>query len=240
MRKTILFALLTALIAPAAQADVYSFGGVTPDVIYGSGNTNDYWGIYTENGIELGMRARVRGEDTYNVTLAQTYIHEAGSPDGTAATWDFDFAANVGTRNLENTRIDLWIDLDPTTGVNYFELEDIFTHFSDNEVGTAATGSGGGLEYSAETGGTTLADYTVVQNSLNLGELGLVFDPYVSGTYDFLLHASNISNPSNEFKIDTAWMQVEVVAVPEPATIVILLQLAALSIAIGRNRRRNR
>ena len=106
--------------------------------------------------------------------------------------------------------------------------------------GTATTGNSGGLQYPGETGGTTLADYSVVQNSLNIGELGLGVDVYAEGTYDFLLNAWDISNPLNKININSAWMQVTVSEVPEPATAVVWSLLGAFGMATSWRHRRNR
>ncbi|MEA1950415.1 MAG: hypothetical protein U9N87_03465, partial [Planctomycetota bacterium] len=137
------------------------------------------------------------------------YQYSAGSAGG-FALWDFEFAANVGSRNLQDVQIDLWIDVDPAagaSGVNYLTLEDIFNPnpivpawsapisylnaaaWGEHEVGIATTAAGGGSLYTSETGTNTLVSYSVVQNAENMGEVIDGFDPNIPGTYDFKLTA---------------------------------------------------
>ncbi|MBN2293248.1 MAG: hypothetical protein JXM70_12530, partial [Pirellulales bacterium] len=124
MKNLFLTALIATLIAPAALG---SLGPVTPAVIYDDGTgtvPNGNWIVmsYPTQGIELALRAKERGTNVINVDSNGYYHYMAGS-SGEFALWDFEFAANLGSYNLQNIRIDLWIDIDPTSGVNYLALE---------------------------------------------------------------------------------------------------------------------
>lgn len=74
---------LTFLVAAGASA--LSFNqNVTPDVIYGSGNANGSWTVDRSNGVELGLRGKLRHnaagapENTFNSNGNGTYSFAAG------------------------------------------------------------------------------------------------------------------------------------------------------------------
>lgn len=246
MKKLILSALIVVFLVVGAQAAV-RIGGVTPDVIFGSGNVNEAWTVYTGfNGlfvedVEIGQRAKLGNENTYNMEpTGYYYYHQTGSPDGTAANWDFNFSANVdvqnaGVRNLANTRIELSIEVTPPSGISSISYYDVLADLTGNEVGTGSTPNGGGLLYPTESG-MDLSAYTVVQNSINIGELGVGFDVNAEATYDFVMSVYDPTNPT-AVKVCHSWMQVQVSKVPEPAALLVLLQLGVVALAVRRRKR---
>jgi len=233
-RLTTGFAVLAvaALLTTTAQA-----GNVTPDVIFGSGNPNGGWTISQSNGIEVGLRGKTR----FGPVLPNSggvYQATTGISSGTAATWNYEFSANVdwdGTSGLklDDVIVALEIDLDPSASVNYVGPFDVFSLWVDNAVGTNATGNGGGVIDNAN-----LNLYNVVQNSQNLGWAGIGFDPYADGIYDFRL--SVYAAADTGFTNPLAQTTAQVVVTPEPSSMVLLgIGMVGL-VGFGMRRRKQR
>jgi len=214
-------AVSAAALPQAAQA--LSFDqNITPDVIFGSGNGNGFWTVDQANNTEVGLRAKVRFAGVYNSNGDGTYNHAAGISSGSAAIWNFEFAINTNldgvsnnARTLDTVSIVLSVDTDPSAGVSMISF-DPFVAWTDNAVGTNATGNGAGVDGGAASSGT------VVQNSQNLGWLfgGLMipFDAFADATYDFQLSVF-----SGSTELSSTAMTVIVgaggTAVPEAATL---------------------
>ncbi|MBN2295156.1 MAG: hypothetical protein JXM70_22190, partial [Pirellulales bacterium] len=106
--------------------------------------------------------------------------------------------------------------------------------WGEHTVGTASTAAGAGVLYpSGLVGSQTLADFSVVQNAENMGEIINDFDPNTPGIYDFKLtaFAPNL-NPTADDKL-IVWMQVDTSMVPEPTSILIFTLLPVFSIVLG-------
>lgn len=79
-------AFALAFIAGAATAAPNYDVNVTSDVIFGSGNTNGGFTISRSNGIELGLRGKLRfdennqAQNTFNANGDGSYTFEAGNP----------------------------------------------------------------------------------------------------------------------------------------------------------------
>jgi hypothetical protein len=209
------FALIAAvLVTSSAQA-----GNVTPDVIFGSGNPNGGWTISQSGSIEVGLRAKER----FGPVLPNSggvYQATPGISSGTAATWNYEFSANVNWDGLSATTladviVALEIDTDPSAAVSYVGPFDVFALWTDNEVGTNATGNGAGV-----VDNSNLGNYNVVQNSQNLGWSPLPFDPLADGIYDFRL--SVYSSTDTNFTNPLAQTTMQVVVTPEPSSMVLL------------------
>ena len=98
-------AVIVGLSAGAAQS-----ANVTPDVIFGNGNDNGSFTVDTANGVELGLRAKVRFDDlnqpdnVFNYDGVQTYSFDPGVPGGSGfgfapnslstASWNFEWSIN--------------------------------------------------------------------------------------------------------------------------------------------------
>ncbi|QDT51542.1 PEP-CTERM motif protein [Symmachiella dynata] len=211
-RLTTGFAVIAvaALLTTTAQA-----GNVTPDVIFGSGNPNGGWTISQSNGVEVGLR----GKQRFGPVLPNSggvYQATPGISSGTAATWNYEFSANVdwdGTSGLTlaDVQVMLEIDVDPSAGVSFLGPFDVFSAWTDNAVGTNATGNGGGVIDNAN-----LNLYNVVQNSQNLGWAPIAFDPYADGIYDFRLTVLDANGGT------LAQTTAQVVVTPEPSSVVLL------------------
>lgn len=236
-------AALAGLAFPTAQATLYYDADVTPEVIFGSGNDNGYWTVNRDNGVELGLRAKLRfdsnnlPQNTFNSGGNGKYYFSPGTPpmgfgfdpySPTTPVWNFEWSVNsdyVGgstTPYLGQYRYELGIDFDPTAGTNFLFFDPINVTYADHAFGDNSTGNGGGVvavdaaEYSA-----FLFSKNVVQNSWNMeffnDDPWDIFDPNQAGEYTFYLKAWDSSGG------DLVGMtEVDVVVTPEPATALLL------------------
>lgn len=98
-------ALITAGFAAPASAVIMYGQNVTTNVIFGSGNTNGGYTTDRANGVELGLRGKLRfnaanlPENTFNSNGDGTYSFDAGLPPSgfgfapgftSTAVWNFE------------------------------------------------------------------------------------------------------------------------------------------------------
>ena len=211
-------ALATALTAPVAHAATTFVGEVTGDTIFGNGgNTNRGFTVTQENGIELGLRAKVRypsASDSIaalgNGGTSSVYTQQAGAV-GTSfrPTWAFDWSINSDWENgavklgAYDYRISLDVDPDGAGTTFYSTLygQDDPVNFSgtptpDHSFGNNSTGANAGTE---RVNFNVLSEYqdlvdgnNLVQNTFNysfmFSDLS-VFDPSRNGVYTIKLEA---------------------------------------------------
>lgn len=247
--KTLLTASL-ALICTPGFATLASNANITPNAIFGSGNSNGGFQVFTDNasGLELGLRARVRYPSPSNVTnvTGNTYTHQAGlaGPGLNRAFWNFDYSINTNFNGSGTTfgaaasagltfRID--IDIDPTAAVNPSTYSFDPLTWGDTSFGTNSTLSGQGLEFPAAPAGDNVA-----QNSLNYGFSGpgdfpglqAATNNFGSGLYTITLSAFDSTNTL------VGASSIVVNAVPEPTAALFGTLLASgLGATIARRRR---
>ncbi|MCA9424407.1 MAG: PEP-CTERM sorting domain-containing protein [Candidatus Omnitrophica bacterium] len=221
---------LSLVLAGAASALSYD-QNITPDVIFGSGNANGGWTVAQSEGVELGLRAKVRFPTPLNVFNSQgngTYNFSVGV--GTVfptPTWSFEWSINTNhdgsssfaTLNTLNYR--LYIDFDPSSGTDFEFFDPINTTFADHSIGNNGTGNGGGTEAGdAATYAALISSNNVAQNSWRMDFFddpifaGRTFDPNVAGSYEFKLIAYDGTREVASTNIT--------VEVPEPATIALI------------------
>jgi len=228
MISRVLLMLLLMLFSSFAQAHALIFdANATNAVIYGSGNANGDWTLDRSNGIELGLRAKLRYAGNIDPGNDSTYNAPTGLT-GTAAKWNFDFSINSNFDgstglNVGELSYTLFLDTDASQGVNFISYNPVTGHL-DNSFGTNATAKSQGVE-TKDSGvfATYLSDFNLVQNSQNLSWAGIGFDPFINGTYEFVLDAYDVSGSV----LASTFMTVVVgkggapVATPEPSTLLL-------------------
>ena len=192
----------TILFAPAALAATEYDQDVTPDVIFGSGNSNGAFTTDRESGIELGLRAKIpysgtthsNGDGTYSYSFAEmAACNFSWHP---YSCWNFEWAVNTDFDDssgllLVDLTYELGVDTDPGLGVSYYTLDPITPPaFFDHSFGNNLTANGGG----AEAGNpadylTLLTTNNVLQQSWRHQFLPVAYDPSIPGTYAVYLLA---------------------------------------------------
>ena len=234
---------------------------VTNNVIFGSGNANGSFTVDRTNGIELGLRAKLRfdasnqPQNIFNSNGDGTYTFSGGAAPGgfsfaqpptTTPIWNFEWSVNTdfdGSTGLklDNLTYELGIDFDPGPGTNFLTFDPITPvspNFFDHSIGDNSTASGAGQEANSFASYTALLNgFNLAQNSWNMEFFNNppfdTFDPNTPGTYDFFLRAID-ANGAELARVDAS---VNVV-VPEPVTAGLgLMGLGALALSIARRRR---
>lgn len=261
MQRTHVAALFAATLAgagfaPSSHALMFD-QNVTPDAIFGGGNDNGFYTVDRNNNVEIGLRGKLRfnasgnAENTFNSNHDGTYSFAAGvAPTKIfpTAEWSFEWSVNTdlsGTsgRTLDDLTYSLSLDTDPSLATNFSIAFDPIRGpgagglvLWDHDMGTNATGNGGGTTYTASeaayAGG--LAINNVAQNSWQAHwYFGPSFDPTVDATYDITLSAMDGNRVLATSAIQIIVGAGGAAAVPEPAT----LGLAACAL-LGLVRRR--
>ncbi len=237
----------------SASATLLYDQNVTPNVIFGSGNSNGSFTVDRANGVELGLRGKLRfnsvgsPENTFNSNGDGTYSFAAGvapTKSSPTAEWSFEWSINSNYDGngdtLDSLTYELGIDSDPTLSTDYLVFDPINGVNSsgivlwDHAIGTNATGNGNGVNFLSE------ADYAdgigannVAQNSWQPHWFISPFDPTVDGQYDFYLAA--FSNGQELARTNMSIIVGQGAAIPEPSTIALLtLGLVGFGFGFGR------
>ncbi|MBT1064281.1 PEP-CTERM sorting domain-containing protein [Bowmanella sp. Y26] len=253
MYKTTLNALAAAsmLVASGAYAGIIYNGNVTPDVIFGSGNANGSFTLDQQNGIELGLRGKLRHnaagqpENTFNSNGDGTYSFAAGVAPTQAsptAVWSFEWAINTNFENSTNLNLSdlsfvLGLDSNPSLSATYTTFDPINGINPglgilcwDHALGDNSTGNGGGIKTNCGLGSaevdyaTNLSDFNVAQNSWKPHWYIPGFNPEVDGTYNIFLSAMTKAGE------ELARTEIQIIVgqggrmeVPEPASLLLIL-----------------
>ena len=181
-------AALTA--ATPAQALMFD-ENVTNNVIFGAPNANGAFTVDRNDGIELGLRGKLRFDATglpqniFNSNGDGTYSFDAGAASGaglppwattTTPIWNFEWSINSDFEDstgfvLGDFTYELKIDFDPGPGQNFLTIDPILDPIfaaapvPDHAFGDNATGPGGGI-----MAGGSLPFYTALVDGTNLAQ----------------------------------------------------------------------
>jgi hypothetical protein len=184
-------AAAAALCAPAAQAVTAYDQNVTSNIIFTTGVDNGAFTTDRANGIELGLRGKLRFNESndpdniFNSNGDGTYTFQAGAAPGgfgfdpnspTTPVWSFEFSINSnydGTGGmLDDYTYRLSLDGDPGAGTDFSGAFDPINGapYFDHGIGDNGTAEGGGSV--APWGNATaysdlIANGSLAQNSWN-------------------------------------------------------------------------
>ncbi|NCQ34420.1 hypothetical protein GW813_04935 [bacterium] len=210
--KNVMLMLCMLLLAVPAFGLTYD-QNVTPDVIFGSGNANGHFTVDQANGVELGLRGKVRfnasglPENTFNELAPGEYYFLAGVGTGQSditPTWAFEWSVNTDFAGAGNGLVgdfayELGLDYDPSPATNYLVFDPITPNtlpmsapYWDHSMGDNSTANGAGVEAGdAPTYTSYLQTYNVAQNSWRYSWFDgfSTFNPNDTGVYDIYLAA---------------------------------------------------
>ncbi|MCP3951233.1 MAG: PEP-CTERM sorting domain-containing protein [Desulfobacterales bacterium] len=249
----------------SASAVILYDQNATPDVIFGSGNANGSFTVDRANGVELGLRGKLRHngsgapESTFNSNGNGTYSFAAGvapTQSSPTAVWSFEWTINSNFDgngvNLNWLTYELGMDSDPTLGTRYSTFDPINGGnpgeggdvLWDHALGTNVTGNGNGVSAGdAAAYGSGIASNNVAQNSWKahwfLNDYG-DFDPTLDGQYDFYLSASDLSGTELARTSMSIIVGQGAASVPEPGTLALLaLGLAGFGFGFGKRKKQS-
>jgi hypothetical protein len=234
------FGLLLLATTGSANATVFFDQDVTNEVIFGSGNANGSFTVDRQNGLELGLRAKLRFDENnlpqnvFNSNGDGTYSFPTGTPwpaggfGPATPVWNFEWSINSNADGsggvLSSFLYSIQIDFDPGAGTNFLTFDPINAPFFDHSIGDNSTPNGGGTEAADAAGYAALiASNNLAQNSWNIEFFNIgafdIFDPTVPGIYTIALTAFDVQG----LALASVSIDIIVAAVPEPPALALML-----------------
>lgn len=195
---------LLAMALPSQGAMAFN-QNVTPNILFGEGNANGFFTVDKDNGVELGLRAKIRYQGVYNSDGAGTYSFLP--TDNWNVEWSInsDYEGTTGTKLSGLTYV--------LTGYFYgsnVAYDPVNVLIADHGIGDNSTANGAGDNDGARTPvsyASLIAANNVAQNSWR----SLMYAP---GSYVYTLEAFKEGN-----LVASTSITVEVAPVPEPTTV---------------------
>lgn len=186
----------------------------------GSGNPQGGWVVDTENGIELGLRAKQRGQVPIYWTSGNQYTAPVGT-NGGRAIWNYEFSIDVNSGGQGGNTLGTMLAAGDVFSLTVSDSEgdtgsvNPLAHWVDD----SGYGHAPGVTMTSKGEPQVPTDW-VAQNSENLSfsdsPLAGFFNPNSPDTYTFTLAVTS----ANGTPIASDVMVVD--AVPEPATLSLL------------------
>ena len=225
----------TTLASPDSNPATADTGATSnPSWYNGSGNPQGGWTTDTANGIEVGLRAKIRGGAEIDTPTDTYYVPpgSGGSPLG--ALWNYEFSIDlnpgggVPPYTLANILADTTLEIKDLTNPSTVIIDPL-TFWTDN---TKFGSPGSTSTQTDKHGGAILATDYGVQNSENLlfGNPG--FDTNAPDVYQFTLTVRD--SPTHVL----ASTEMKVNVTPEPSAI-ILMSILALPLFFLARRKKN-
>lgn len=244
MRSSICMMIAAAtLTVPASMANALIYDGdVTSNVIFGSGNLNGGFTIARANGVEIGLRGKLRYDQNglptndFNSNGDGSYTFQPGAAEDqplSTPVWNFEWSVNTdydGTTgyDLIDLSYQLQSDTDAGIGVTDFAYFDPVLLGFGSSIGDNATMAGEGIEPGSFSYYAYLDSNNLAQNSWSYGALPVSlffwpdsFDPNKMGEYTISLAAFDDGEELARSTIDVRVGNVS--AVPLPASLLMLL-----------------
>lgn len=179
---------------------------VTSNVIFGSGNANGGFTVSRSNGVEIGLRGKLRfdntnsAQNTFNSNGDGTYTFQAGNPptgfgfdpnNPTTPIWNFEWSVNTdydgsSGKNLNDFNYYMSLDVDPGPGttIQGSSFDPINLAVADHAIGTNATGSGAGQSTIDGIGSDDAAEYSNLIANNNVAQNSWSYEFFNSNTGD--------------------------------------------------------
>jgi hypothetical protein len=251
--------LCASVSLPASAGTILFDEDVNPGVIFGAGNANGSFTVDRHNGVELGLRGKLRHnasgapENTFNSNGDGTYSFNAGvapTQSFPTAEWSFEWSINTNWDNSTNSNLadltyELGLDSDPTSLTNFT----VFDPINDTNPGLGRVqwdhtiGDGSSVS-KIPNNEDKAAEYSDLINNNNIAQQSWKphwffsgFDPTVDGTYNFYLAAFDGGT-------ELARTEIQIIAgaggavVPEPGTLLSFAVIGLLGCGPLARRRR--
>lgn len=231
--------ILTGFAAPGMA------GTITPDIIFGSGNSNRGFTVETVGDLELGLRAKQRytaPNDAIGAGIIQdaagNYLFDSTgqSVPANRSIWNFDWSINTDTADgstaLDAYDFSISVDFDPSAAENLVTYDPLSAISTGYYLGTNASGNGSA---GFDSGGDEdFSQFNVAQNSVNMGFLPGA--PLGAGQYSVSLSAFSAGNLVASTRINV-YVDTQPAPVPLPAG-ALLLPVGLGAFALMRRRQR--
>jgi hypothetical protein len=199
---------------PMLEFDQYVTPNLDGELLFGDGNLNGFFTTGRKNGVEVGLRAKIRfpapadpdsfisnGDGTYNLPAGAKSL---AFGDRVTSLWSFDWSVNTDylgttTKKLSDFVYELGMDSDPSSKTDYTVFDNIspiypFVPFWDHAMGdNSTTNATRIIDVTLGYGPLSLTTLNIAQNSWRynfftaIGTSLETFDPTVPGEYTIYL-----------------------------------------------------